>query len=72
MIETGSEYQLLQHFEAIPVIVESNEQNVPKNLDTTVNIETTETNKLNTPVDGSKFEAFVESIINLIIVIPVK
>ena len=56
MIETCSEYQLLQQFEAKPKEQQNSngQAAVPP------------------PVVGSKFEAFVEAIINLIVVIPVK
>lgn len=68
MIETGSEYQLLQHFEAIPV-----NQNA-RTDESSVNIESDvlEPKPIVVAVDGSKFEAFFDAIVNLIIIIPVK
>lgn len=53
MIETGSEFQLLQQFEAKAPL--TNGQQPALNGDC-----------------GSRFEAFVEAIINLVVVIPVK
>lgn len=53
MIETGSEFQLLQQFEAQPTVPKEGAPVAPA-------------------VIGSKFEAFVEAIINLVVVIPVK
>lgn len=72
IIETGSEYQLLQHFEAIPTaeaILASVTQtaNITK-LQIDENVHTV----LPTPVDGSKFESFFDAVVNLIVVIPVK
>lgn len=68
MIETGSEYQLLQHFEAMPV-----NQNA-RTDESSVNIESDvlEPKPIVVAVDGSKFEAFFDAIVNLIIIIPVK
>ena len=59
IVETGSEFQLLQHFEAVPIDKAA----------------TTNGNKAEgeaPSVDGSKFEAFLNAIINIIVVIPVK
>uniref|UniRef100_A0A0K8TNJ3 Dymeclin n=1 Tax=Tabanus bromius TaxID=304241 RepID=A0A0K8TNJ3_TABBR len=78
MIETGSEYQLLQHFEAVPQLDEpgksGNEEK--KEVETAVvAVEETEGEKPQPApavVDGSKFDAFFEAIVNLIVVIPVK
>ncbi|XP_050078991.1 dymeclin [Anopheles maculipalpis] len=81
MIETGSEYQLLQHFEALPV--------QPADSDTTPNeSHSTGTGQTAIPVDvraveetkaavaklvdGTKFETFLEALVNIIVVIPVK
>lgn len=68
MIETGSEYQLLQHFEAIPVNPSG------KTDESTIVIESDvlEPKPIVVAVDGSKFEAFFDAIVNLIIIIPVK
>lgn len=57
MIETGSEFQLLQQFEAKPAAPKETQNG---------------TSAGGGPVVGSKFEAFVEAIINLVVVIPVK
>uniref|UniRef100_U5EPG1 Dymeclin n=1 Tax=Corethrella appendiculata TaxID=1370023 RepID=U5EPG1_9DIPT len=74
MIETGSEYQLLQHFEAIPAQSSIQQQSDSTNLEIDVASGSgNETNAIKTViVDGSKFEAFFEAIINIIVVIPVK
>lgn len=68
LIETSSEYQLMQHFEALPVEV-SQKQKQPDG----VSIELSEpavTAVKN--VDGSRFENFFDAVINLIAVVPVK
>lgn len=83
LIETGSEYQLLQHFEAMPTA--GTDAAVQTTTDTTsetpnggaavaVNIDndTELKTKLVRPVDGSKFETFFDAIVNLLIIIPVK
>lgn len=82
MIETGSEYQLLQNFEAIPIVpsgsngIETDKEAI---ADVTVNIEgasakdvLAKNSAVNKFIDGSKFDTFVDAIVNLIIVIPVK
>lgn len=63
MIETCSEFQLLQHFEA-------KSQTVPPANGTSSAPVAAEEQKNSVIV--SKFEAFVEAIINLVVVIPVK
>lgn len=69
VIETGSEYQLLQHFEAMP----SEEEQEVKTDDCAINMgggaEKSQANKI---IDGSKFETFFEALVNVIVVIPVK
>lgn len=82
MIETGSEYQLLQHFEAMPTgtIDATADTTTPNTVETSnggavaVNIDndTEIKSKLIRPVDGSKFETFFDAIVNLLIIIPVK
>lgn len=62
MIETCSEFQLLQHFEA-------KSQTVPPANGTSAPVAAEEQKN---SVIVSKFEAFVEAIINLVVVIPVK
>lgn len=58
MIETGSEFQLLQQFEIVARPKDAGPPNGNNNPPTTT--------------VGSKFEAFVEAVINLVVVIPVK
>lgn len=87
IIETGSEFQLLQHFEAIPneelLNAEAAELAAAASLEPTViGVEATEHDAAATIkaaaaaaavlVDGSKFETFIDAIFNLIVVIPVK
>lgn len=77
VIETGSEYQLLQHFEAIPNLEElaeekGNETEGAESTAVAVDVEETVKPKPTVIVDGSKFDAFVDAIVNLIVVIPVK
>ncbi|KAH8279258.1 hypothetical protein KR026_005070 [Drosophila bipectinata] len=75
--ETGSEFQLLQHFEALPsaellqAAVERQQQTPAENA--SIAIEATEqTAPVPVIVDGSKFETFIDALVNLIVVIPVK
>ncbi|EAT37306.1 AAEL010689-PA [Aedes aegypti] len=81
MIETGSEYQLLQHFEALPIQESQRQQEggttqagtsgeVAVNIDPKVIAD----NKAAVAklVDGTKFETFLEALVNIIVVIPVK
>lgn len=71
LIETGSEYQLLQHFEAMPSTVNIVAE-TSNGADATVDTDTEhQTNAMRT-VDGSKFETFFDAVINLLIIIPVK
>lgn len=82
IIETGSEYQLLQHFEAIPSPAALEEATAAasrsnsSNNGTIVSIdEPTTSSAAGTQtifVDGSKFESFFDALVNLIVVIPVK
>lgn len=71
LIETGSEYQLLQHFEAIPTLIPAE---IAKNDTAQINVEDTTTSQAQVvrPVDGSKFESFFDAVVNLLIIIPVK
>lgn len=68
LIETGTEYQLLQHFEAMPSVSVS----LPPNG--AVAIEAGENASVRSMpiVDGSKFESFFDAIVNLLVIIPVK
>ena len=68
MIETGSEYQLLQHFEAIPI----NPSGITDDLTVNIERDVLEPKPIVVAVDGSKFEAFLDAIVNLIVIIPVK
>ncbi|XP_017463712.1 PREDICTED: dymeclin-like, partial [Rhagoletis zephyria] len=84
IIETGSEFQLLQHFEAIPneelLRAEEGAANTGAHADcTTIAVEATEDGaagsvlaKAAVIVDGAKFESFIDALVNLIVVIPVK
>lgn len=65
ILEIGSEFLLLQHFEALPRVSENNGDN----SHVVVPVETTSKTKI---IDGTKFDAFLESIFNLICVIPQK
>lgn len=72
MIETGSEYQLLQQFEAIPSTEGlSNSQNDKSTSTTSINL-TDKESVVHKIIDGSKFDAFFDAIVNIIVVIPVK
>lgn len=68
LIETGSEYQLLQHFEAMP------SETGTKSTDnaTSLIVEIDDKIKPMRSVDGSKFESFFDALVNLLIIIPVK
>lgn len=81
MIETATEYQLLQHFEAIPTVQATSNGNESENSKsdgtTIVDVEGGSAaakgpSSVNKVVDGSKFESFFDAIVNIIIVIPVK
>lgn len=67
LIETSSEYQLMQHFEAMP-----SQQQLQKQGDG-VSIELSEPAVMHVKnVDGTRFENFFDAVINLIAVVPVK
>ncbi|EDS43007.1 conserved hypothetical protein [Culex quinquefasciatus] len=71
MIETGSEYQLLQHFEALPV--QQDDADVEQGSEAVTVAVTGETRTaLAKLIDGTKFETFLEALVNIIVVIPVK
>ncbi|XP_040167386.1 dymeclin [Anopheles arabiensis] len=80
MIETGSEYQLLQHFEALPVqaadSVETPSDGTAAGTSTAIPIDMRAVEETKAAVaklvDGSKFETFLEALVNIIVVIPVK
>lgn len=88
IIETGSEFQLLQHFEAIPnaELLKAEEEALAAGApaeSTAIAVEATELDEAAAIikaaaaaaavlVDGSKFETFIDAIFNLIVVIPVK
>lgn len=76
-IETGSEFQLLQHFEALPdtSVVHENEQNEqieisvdPQNEGAAAAV----AKVYPVVIDGNKFQSFFESLVNILVVIPVK
>lgn len=71
LIETGSEYQLLQHFEAMPSTT-TEIMGETSNGTATINIDTENKTKPVRTVDGSKFETFFDAVVNLLIIIPVK
>ncbi|XP_058120627.1 dymeclin [Anopheles ziemanni] len=79
MIETGSEYQLLQHFEALPA--QASDGDVPPveptaGSSTAISIDNHAVEETRAAVaklvDGTKFETFLEALVNIIVVIPVK
>lgn len=75
--ETGSEFQLLQHFEALPnaelVKAAEEQQQQQQHQVASIAIEATEQAPLAAViVDGAKFETFIDALVNLIVVIPVK
>ncbi|XP_067630358.1 dymeclin [Eurosta solidaginis] len=82
IIETGSEFQLLQHFEAIPsaAVLHANDNAAGAARDiTTIAVEVAEDAtaggllaKAALIVDGARFESFIDALVNLIVVIPVK
>lgn len=72
VIETGSEYQLLQHFEAIPSPGALNTANGDSTLVQLDEQNATPPLVAHHHVDGSKFESFFDAVVNLIVVIPVK
>ncbi|XP_035904438.1 dymeclin [Anopheles stephensi] len=81
MIETGSEYQLLQHFEALPVQAADNDTtpSEPYSAGTSqtaipMDVRAVEETKAAVAklVDGTKFETFLEALVNIVVVIPVK
>lgn len=65
ILEIGSEFLLLQHFEALP---KASENGSTDQHQTAVPVEAIKTRT----IDGTKFDAFLESIFNLICVIPQK
>lgn len=70
ILEIGSEFLLLQHFEALPRVSENN----GSSSHVVVPVETNNSsNQTKTKiVDGTKFDAFLESVFNIICVIPQK
>lgn len=68
ILEIGSEFLLLQHFEALP-----KPQHADNNGSVTVPVDEPSTSATKArSIDGTKFESFLESIFNLICVIPQK
>ncbi|XP_016958691.1 dymeclin [Drosophila biarmipes] len=75
--ETGSEFQLLQHFEAMPSAellqaALDQQQQTPAESATIAMEATEQMAAVPVIVDGSKFETFIDALVNLIVVIPVK
>ncbi|KAH8391063.1 hypothetical protein KR215_005402 [Drosophila sulfurigaster] len=73
--ETASEFQLLQHFEAMPSaeLLKAAEEQQQQQDTATIAIEAIENPPLAALiVDGAKFETFIDALVNLIVVIPVK
>lgn len=66
IIETGSEYQLLQHFEAMPAAELTN------GSATAAAAAGATADAPQHQVDGSKFESFFDAVVSLIVVIPSK
>lgn len=66
LIETSSEYQLMQHIEAVAV------QKDGKQNSTGVVVEIDKAEQASKSVDGTRFENFYSALINLIAVVPVK
>lgn len=71
MIETGSEYQLLQQFESIPIKPETSDETTNTSI-AVADENNTKNSFINKIVDGSKFETFFDALVNIIVVIPVK
>ena len=72
ILEIGSEFLLLQHFEALPRVTETN-GNPSNQQHVSIPVEATNAGQTKTKIiDGTKFDAFLESIFNIICVIPQK
>lgn len=73
-IETGSEFQLLQHFEALPdpSVTHENEQNEQIEIAVEGHSEGAPAKIYPIVIDGNKFQSFFESLVNILVVIPVK
>lgn len=72
ILEIGSEYLLLQHFEALPRVAESNGASTAPPTQVSIPVEASASQTKTKTIDGTKFDAFLESIFNLICVIPQK
>ncbi|XP_068144853.1 dymeclin [Drosophila tropicalis] len=72
--ETGSEFQLLQHFEAMPSAELATVETASIAIEATTNEQAAAAAAPLAPiiVDGAKFETFIDALVNLIVVIPVK
>lgn len=68
ILEIGSEFLLLQHFEALPKTTDSN----GAASEVALTIEETSKCAALSLIDGTKFDTFLESIFNIICVIPLK
>jgi dymeclin len=71
ILEIGSEFLLLQHFEALPR-AESNGSAQQAQQHVSVTLEGSGNHTRTKVIDGTKFDAFLESIFNIICVIPQK
>lgn len=72
LIEIGSEYQLLQHFEAIPTQSALVPDAAGAAAATCIDIVDKPATQLTCTVDGSKFESFFNAVVNLLVIVPVK
>jgi hypothetical protein len=77
ILEIGSEFLLLQHFEALPksttpTTATAAEANGKNDIAVTIDAITQNNTKTTKVIDGTKFDTFLESIFNIICVIPLK
>lgn len=72
LIEIGSEYQLLQHFEAIATELAVSPDAVASVAAICIDIIDKPKTQLSCNVDGSKFESFFSAVVNLLVIVPVK
>ncbi|CRK90666.1 CLUMA_CG004367, isoform A [Clunio marinus] len=70
ILEIGSEFLLLQHFEALPRVTEKN--GTTSSSQVSVSMESNSNQVKTKTIDGTKFDAVLESIFNIICVIPQK
>lgn len=72
LIEIGSEYQLLQQFEAIATESALSSDADASVAATCIDIVDKPKTQLTCNVDGSKFESFFNAVVNLLVIVPVK